>query len=480
MIGYRAFSIWILVSNHVIIAWRMIESERWRGIIDHSMTESTQSGSRYSSLKERIVMYLSADPILKGVLIIGSGTALSQVLKVVFVPILTRIYPPTIYGTLAIFTSVLSILIVLSTFRYDTPVPMADTDEDAEYLMIISFLITGVMTVVLLFVLIVFGDVISMSLNLEFLAPHFWLLGVYFLILSTFGIVTHWILRDRAYGQIARAGVSQSVSGSVCKIALGILGFGSFGLIFGELLALVVGIGVLGGAIIPRLIARTRNLQKGKIISVALGFKQFPIFSVPSGLINELSLQAPTLLISMLFGFEIVGFFSLSYSLLVMPISLISSSIAQVFYGESSELLRTKSQEILSLYRKTTRRLLMFGTPVIVIAAIVFPVIFPMVFGSAWKDAGIFIVPLSIMVLAQFVVSSTNRLEVYGYNNWELAWDASRTLLVVGGFYLSYTMGLEAVPTIYVYSLIMTLMYVVCYILNIRAIIGVQKKMRNL
>ncbi len=428
-------------------------------------------------MKERIVAFLSSDPILRGVLIIGSGTALSQVLKVIFVPILTRIYPPAEYGTLAIFSSVLSILIVLSTLRYDTPVPMAETDEEAEHLMILSVTITGVMTLVLLFVLVVFGDSISASLNLGFLTPHFWLLGVYFLFLSSFGIVTHWVLRERGYGQIARAGVFQSVSGSVSKIALGLLGLGSFGLIFGEFCALAIGIGVLGGLITPRLVSRARTLQRQRLIDTALKYKRFPIFSVPSGLINELSLQAPTLLISTLFGFQIVGYFSLSYSMLVMPISLISSSIAQVFYGESSELLRTKPQEILGLYRKTTRRLFVFGAPVITVAAIAFPVIFPLVFGSAWKDAGIFIIPLSVMVLAQFVVSSTNRLEVYGYNNWELAWDASRTLLVVGGFYISYTLGLTAVATIYVYSFTMAFMYVLCYILNVRAIIGVQRRM---
>ncbi len=461
----------------IILADNVDHCERWNRVADHSMNGTVPIESRSSTIKERIVSILASDPILRGVLIIGTGTALSQILRVLFVPILTRIYPPAIYGTLAIFTSVLSILIVLSTFRYDTPVPMVETDEDAEYLMIISFLITGVATVILLIVTIVHGGAISKSLNLEFLSPHFWLLGVYFFILSTFGIITHWVLRERGYGKIARAGVSQSVSGSTCKIILGLLGFGSFGLIFGEFIALVTGIGVLGGALIPRLISRVRNLQIEKMIHLAREFKRFPIYSVPSGLINELSLQAPTLLISMLFGFETVGYFSLSYSMLVMPISLISGSIAQVFYGESSELLRTKSQELLGLYRKTTRRLFMFGTPVIFTAAVAFPVIFPLVFGSAWKDAGIFIIPLSIMVLAQFVVSSTNRLEVYGYNNWELAWDTCRTLLVIGGFYCSHMLRLEAVPTIYIYSITMTFMYVICYILNVSAIVRVQRMM---
>ena len=156
--------------------------------------------------------------------------------------------------------------------------------------------------------------------------------------------------------------------------------------------------------------------------------------------------------------------------MLELPVSLISGSIAQAFFGESSELLRNKSDKILSLYQKTTKKLFMFGAPIIFLGAIVSPLLFPIVFGSAWKDAGMFSIPLSIMVVAQFVVASTDRLELYGFNQWELAWNICRTIMVLSGLYLSYLFGLSPVVTILLYSSIMTFMYGICYILNIKAI----------
>ena len=87
-----------------------------------------------------------------------------------------------------------------------------------------------------------------------------------------------------------------------------------------------------------------------------------------------------------------------------------------------------------------------------------------------------FSLPLSIMIIGQFVVSSTDRLELYGFNHWELAWNISRTLFVCGGFYLAYLFALSPVPTVLVYSSIMTVMYAVNYILNIKAIKHVLKK----
>ena len=156
--------------------------------------------------------------------------------------------------------------------------------------------------------------------------------------------------------------------------------------------------------------------------------------------------------------------------MLELPVSLISSSIAQAFFGESSELLRNKSDKILSLYQKTTKKLFLFGAPIIFLGAIISPIVFPIVFGSDWKDAGMFSIPLSFMVVAQFVVASTDRLELYGFNQWELNWNIVRTILVLSGLYLAFRSSLSPVATILVYSLIMTFMYAVCYILNIKAI----------
>ena len=112
----------------------------------------------------------------------------------------------------------------------------------------------------------------------------------------------------------------------------------------------------------------------------------------------------------------------------------------------------------LAFYQKTTKRLFRFGAPIIFLGAVVSPLLFPLVFGSAWRDAGIFSLPLSIMVIAQFVISPTTALPLYGYNHWELAWNILRTVSVMTGFYLASYLGLSAVATILVYSLLITFM----------------------
>ena len=444
---------------------------------DHPENFISRCKTYYTLITSKITSRILADPLLKGIVILGSGTAISQVLGIIFVPIITRIYPPAIYGTLAVFGSLLSILIVGSALRYELTIPIAEKDDDAEYLLILSFFIICTLTAILFVIMVFFGDFLAGVFHFEFIAPYYWLFCIGFFGISVYQILTYWALREKDYVQITRTHIVQSLSGSVSKIILGLLSFGSFGLICGEIIARMVGVGSLGRTIVPRLWLVTKNFDVSRMRLLAARFKKFPMFSLPSSFINEISLQVPTLFISAIFGLQMVGLFSLSYSILVLPVSFISGSIAQAFYSESSDLFRQKSKEMLPLYLQTTKKLFLFGAPVILAGAIILPFLFPIVFGSAWKDAGMFSLPLSMMVIAQFVVSSTDRLELYGYNHWELAWNISRTCLVLSGFYLAYVFALSPVTTVLVFSCTMTGMYAVNYILNIRAIKGVNTTM---
>jgi O-antigen/teichoic acid export membrane protein len=423
-----------------------------------------------NSLRIRFVALLSADPLLKGILILGSGTAISQILGIIFIPIITRMYPPAIYGTLAVFSSLISILLVVSTLRYELTIPIAEKDDDAEYLVILCFFILSIVTVIVFVFLAVWGDYLAGIFHFEFLAPYYWLFCIGLFGASTYQILTFWALRSKQYILMTRTNISQNICGSVSKIILGFLSFGSSGLIVGEVIGSWVGIGSLGEKILPKIWRTIHALDLHLMRALAYRYRKFPTYSMPSAFVNVIALQVPTLFLSGLFGFQIVGLFALSSSMLIRPVSFIAGSISEVYTAECADLFRQKSDKLLPLFLDTTKKLFMFGAPVVLAAAIVAPVVFPIIFGSAWKDAGMFVLPLSFFVLSQFVVSSTDRLELYGYNDWSLAWNISRTLLVLSGFYLAYLFKFSPITTIWIFSLLMALMYVICYLLNVKAI----------
>ncbi|HUM44553.1 MAG TPA: hypothetical protein PKI14_16535, partial [Fervidobacterium sp.] len=87
-----------------------------------------------------------------------------------------------------------------------------------------------------------------------------------------------------------------------------------------------------------------------------------------------------------------------------------------------------------------------------------------------WAEAGWYCWPLAVMVIANFVISPTSHLQLYGYNCWVLIWDVARVIVVIIAFLLSYLLKLPIVMTITAYVLVMLGMYIVSIILNLKAV----------
>ena len=138
---------------------------------------------------------------------------------------------------------------------------MAENDDDAEYLLILSLVIVCIVTLILFVVLFIWGNFLAGIFHFEFIMPYYWLFCIGFFAISFYQILTYWTLRTKDYGLITHTRVAQSISGSVSKIVLGLLAFGSLGLISGEIIGRLVGITTLGKTILPRIWRSVRTLD---------------------------------------------------------------------------------------------------------------------------------------------------------------------------------------------------------------------------
>ena len=50
---------------------------------------------------------------------LGTGNSLAQIIALILVPVIAKIYGPENYGLLSLFTVTVSILSVLTTFKYE-------------------------------------------------------------------------------------------------------------------------------------------------------------------------------------------------------------------------------------------------------------------------------------------------------------------------------------------------------------------------
>ena len=354
--------------------------------------------------------------------------------------------------------------------RYDNALPLAKNDEDAANLFIFFLLLLSVTTICLALIIFVFGETLLSFFHIESLKPYSILLLIGFFGISCYGALTSWVSRRRDYTRITHTRIYQSIGGSGGKIILGFFSTGPLGLLIGTILSQVLGIGSLVRYMWENDRTYFTTLSFSRMRDNARRYIQFPLFSFPAAVINALALQLPVFMLSAIYGLQVVGMFSLAYSLLIVSSSLISSAMAQVYYAEVSNMMRENSNKIKELYLTTTRKLLILGTPLIGIPCLLAPLLFPLIFGEVWKEAGIYCLPLSLMALSNFVISPTSMLGGYGCNHWILMFDISRTALVFISFYLVQVFSLPVLSALFLYSIVMTLMYGVLYLLNVRAI----------
>ncbi len=74
---------------------------------------------------------------------LASGTAIAQLMLVLATPLLTRLYTPADYGTLAVYSSTLTVLLVLASLRYESAIPLPEDEDVAGSVLALTLLVLG-------------------------------------------------------------------------------------------------------------------------------------------------------------------------------------------------------------------------------------------------------------------------------------------------------------------------------------------------
>ena len=409
-------------------------------------------------------------PLWRGIFTISAGTVFAQLITIIASPLLTRLYTPYDFGIMALFSAVLSILIVIGSLRYEFAIPLPQKDSDAAQITLLCIgLLIGISVFSLIFMFFFSQNIISFF-KLEMISQYLWLLPIGLIGAGIYNIFNYWAIRKRDYSRITYTKINQSLAGSISKITMGFYHFGPLGLIIGEILSQTTGIVTFLRSIWIKDKENFKHLSFPGIEDVVKKYSRFPLFSLPSSIVNSITMQLPVFMLSHFYGFQVVGLYSLSYMVLVFPASFISSAMAQVFLGELSILLHEKPNKIKNFYNLTIKNLFFIGLPLFLILAIITPLGFPLIFGDIWKDAGWYCIPLTMVAGSSFIVSSTSNLATYGYNHWQLGWDLFRFTIIVFVFYFAAYFHFSILIALSIYGLMMIATYVILYYLNLKAI----------
>jgi O-antigen/teichoic acid export membrane protein len=353
--------------------------------------------------------YFSRGSFCANVLTLMTGTTIAQAIPIAISPIVTRLYTPAEYGALALFSAAAAFLGIIAAGRYERAIMLPAQDEDAVNIVALCIIITSSLSIATLLLMCLFNKKIALLLgNIEISSL---LLLVPFSVFLTglYSTLYHWSNRKNNYMQMSVANSSQAVVGSATNVGFGFAGMGTAGLIFASLLSQGVGVGLLGWWGWRNTPTSREMVNRRLIVANARRYQDFPKINSLHALVDVAQASGVTFLISSYFGAQTVGYFYLAVRLLRTPLTMLGSSISQVFFQKATETYNTGG-DLQELAKKAMLTLAIISLPFFILIMWFAPEMFSFAFGPKWREAGIYSRLLAPWLFMNFIVSPISQI----------------------------------------------------------------------
>lgn len=395
---------------------------------------------------------------LKNIAIVAGGNVSAKFIGIISMPIITRFYSPKDFGIFSAFLSVAAIAGSLATFRYASTIPLAKDEKLADNLLKLCFFITFSFSLLIVAGIASFGDFIIDKFSVEQLKSYLWFLPVVFFATGIYEALNNWAIRNKDFSLITRTQISQSLSSSVIKIGFGVLKFVPLGLFLGHICQAAAGIGSLSLKLKKMRPSFFSNFSWSGVKLAAIRYKKFPLIQTWSQLLLVTGSHLPILLLSWFYGAKVAGVFALAMGMINFPMDFIGRAVAQVFYGEIAKYGKNNAEKIYKLSILIVKKLFWISLVPVVVLIFLGPLLFELIFGAEWVEAGLYARYFSIIVLTRFITSPTTKIfDVFEKQGIQLTLNIVRNIIVVLVFYVSHLLKWDHIEAIMLYGAIFPL-----------------------
>lgn len=331
-----------------------------------------------------------------------TGTIVAQIITLLFSPLLSRIYSAEEMGIFTLILSVVNMFGGVICARYELVIISAKNEKDVYRLIPISLIMTLIFSFLVTIGFLIYVNYIPDLKK----ALGYWSLLIFpiLLIQGLINILTAYNNRFKEYGLISRVNIIRvSVQGTM-QLGFGLLNFGVLGLLISYFVSTTMGVRRQFNRLKQNLFEFNEITYKQLKIIMAK-YKDQPMYSVPAIFLNSAAYSILPFMLNSLYGATEVGFFSISFRVLGIPLALISTNVSRIFFQRASEEFNSGNN-----FRKT-----FLGTTIILVL-IALPLssflyffgqdIIVKVFGANWDGAGKFIKAFSFMYGIRLVVSA--------------------------------------------------------------------------
>lgn len=344
-------------------------------------------------------------PALFQISCVAGGTIVAQTVNIITIPIIARLYTPADYGIMALYSSVIAVLVEISGLRYYLAIPLPKQKRYAQALVMLSFLLQFILVLFLAILLFYKGDIILTFIKMNHLIQYKYWIPVGLFTIGIYRIVTQGSIRESLFKTLGFTKITQSFSGVFVKILFGSMGLRPTGLLIGTI------IGQASGSVtLIKILLKTQgiNFNLKNIKRVLIRYRAFPFYNIWVGLFNTFGRQLPQIFLSSFYDVKYAGIYAMAASVLSIPAAFVGEAIGNVFLQRASNAKYTGN--IAKIAFKTYDLLLTLGCFPITVISMFSPWILSVILGKEWGETGVYAMALAPWVAYTFAVSSLGSL----------------------------------------------------------------------
>lgn len=342
---------------------------------------------------------------MKNVAKISSGTVLGQVISILSLPIVTRMYGAQVMG---MWASMYAIAIIISTVS-DLGLSQALMVEEKERVEALYQLVStlSILLSAAAFVLVAAYEYLLGGQGLwQALAFALFVFAYAFTIRQVQTCYT-WLNREKQYSVLMKNPIINAGVMAGAAIVLGLLGFKQYGYYIGMVLGQVVTLWHMRRSLPRRMFVRRLSGSRALVGR----HRDFVRYQMPTQLVVQVRSQLPNILIGTLFGNVVLGYFSISQKLLSIPVTMVGQALGKVFYQSIAEMQR-KGQSLAGfVFRNLQRAMKIAFIPMLLFAAFGDAAI-TMFFGSEYGVGGVLCRIIVFRSFMTFVSTATQGLDI--------------------------------------------------------------------
>ena len=405
--------------------------------------------------------------LVRNILKLISGEGIGRAIGFMAAPIVTRLYTSSDFGMLAVFASLCALFYPFCTFKYTVAIPLHPNETVGINALAACLVILAVNTVILFTALFLYHSPILSLFSSEAIDSFSYYIPVAFLFSGLADALSYFSTRYRNFSIIAKVTVVQRAIGALTKIVLGLLHLNVVGLLIGNILAESGGLSLYIRTYWRRLKENASKVTTGKIRFVLKRYIEFPSYRLPSQILQNASGSIPVLYFAWQYGTGVTGLISLAITMLSAPVGIVCTSVGKAFYGEIASLGRKGNEEIAALTVRIMIRLLAISIVPFTLIICFGPWIFKTLFGPEWSQSGIYARYLCLYLIFRFVYSpvSDGIFNVFEQQKLLFRLETFRFIIVAASLLISYCFNLTVTHTVVIYSLALTIQYILSNIL---------------